>query len=289
MPPFPPFSQTLVGVVIGGFLAAMAAWLLTQRLQSNRRHSRIAEVLLATFVAGALVQLFLARRPSTPTVSHSDQERTRTDRTGESGARRPEPSAAGPSQGTLGQFPLNDSQKSPKSTPAQPQTDAQPAHAERQTTTNQSLLVNRANFNPSVPAILFQDQDGVIEDLSQHVANALGGTDSLFLPEFVSSDRLARAQSGDASALAGLDLSNAASLIVFGKRMVVFSSEQVAGQDLVKADAVLSVRVYRPAAAFRSEHFTEHAIRAGFTKDDARRAVDDLLANQVIKRLQELR
>ena len=144
--------------------------------------------------------------------------------------------------------------------------------------------MNTAAFNPSGPAVLITSRRGASE-LAQQIAAGIGATDSLFKPLFVGDGHFSRAYSGDASALTSLDLSAAASYIVLGTHEVTVTAQEVAGQQLMKAESIVSIRVYRPAAGFSSQGFTEHAVAAGFSASDAERDANTAVANQIVAKL----
>lgn len=196
----------------------------------------------------------------------------------------PEPSRpAAPSPG-----PTTDSVAQPPS-PTSPAPILRAKEAPAVHTPTEGPLVNHANFNSTAPAVLMWGQNGASETLTQQIAAAVKGNDSLFLPAFVTSGRFARARQGDGSALTDLGLASAASLIVLGTRTVAVTPQEVAGEKMMKADAAASIRVYHPRDGFRSESFTERAIGAGFSAPDAERAADEALAKQVAARLGAMR
>jgi hypothetical protein len=148
-----------------------------------------------------------------------------------------------------------------------------------------SNFVNRASFNPAVPAVLVEDGKGSAHELTTHLAEALVGSDALFTPAFLESKRFSRAHAGDPTALSDLGLSAAASVIVLGTRQVKLSPQDVSGAQFIKADAVLHVRVYRPSDDFRSTSFIERATGVGFTEAVAEQSADENLVKRVKLRL----
>jgi serine/threonine protein kinase len=152
-----------------------------------------------------------------------------------------------------------------------------------------SALINRAQFNPRAPAVFVAGAAEGTDTFAAQLAGAVGGSDALFTPAFVASDRVRRAQAGDSSALADLGLAQAASLLVFGSRSVTTASDDVAGHRVFRADATLALRVYWPGRDFASKSLTASARGSGFDDRQAARAADAELVKVAAAQILALR
>lgn len=152
---------------------------------------------------------------------------------------------------------------------------------------NPADFLNRGELRPGVTAVaIVDDRRGLDPVLTQQIAAELGGTTGLFKPAFVAEGMFSRVHGGDADLLRDLGVPSSVSRLVFGLRSMSFRPVEVAGQQLVRAEAALTVRVVRPAGGFTSDLFTASATGAGFDQEAAARLATD---NALQKLLPQLR
>jgi len=151
-----------------------------------------------------------------------------------------------------------------------------------------ALYVNRGVFNQNGPAVLIVKSGDTIDvELTSELASAIGGTDGMFKPAFVR-DFFARAQQNDTSVLGDLGLERSASLIILGAISATSSRQLVGGENIIKTEAVLSVRVFRPQEAFKSQGFTERATGVGFSETKSLQEARAAIIKKVVARLGKL-
>jgi hypothetical protein len=132
--------------------------------------------------------------------------------------------------------------------------------------------INRAAFNPDVPAVLILSSDNVVDnDVTGQVAAALGGSDGLFKSRFVRDGFFARAYGGDSSVVSDLEFGRAFSTLVLGVSTTSASPQVIAGQSMFHAETKLNVRIFKRESGFASKGFVVVGTGAGFSESDARR------------------
>jgi len=135
-----------------------------------------------------------------------------------------------------------------------------------------AIYVNRGAFNANVPAVLIIEPDDATDaELTGEVASAIGGADGLFKPAFVRDGLFARAQQNDTSVFDELGLKQSASLILLGIVSATSTRQHVGGENMIKTEAVVTARVFRPNEEFASQGLTERATGVGFSDADALR------------------
>ncbi len=130
--------------------------------------------------------------------------------------------------------------------------------------------VNVGAGNPAVPSFVAMDEDGrSLPALAQQLASAIGGAASLFKPAFVQDGLFSRLFQGDSSQLEALELDKVASAVVLATVSYTGSTSVVAGQDVQKVQATITLRLYKMTSGHPSRSAVGSGTGVAFTRQEA--------------------
>ncbi len=116
--------------------------------------------------------------------------------------------------------------------------------------------VNPVSGAGSEPVVAAVGANGIDDALSAALAEAIRGRSDILKPAFVSDGLFTRAMQGDTAAFGDLDLDRVASVVVLASIHVSNVLDSAVGEKVVKSEARVSIRVFRPVAGFSSQVWT---------------------------------